>query len=149
MTNAISTAYAMKIADLKKEIESYTDEANIWKTADGITNSGGNLCLHLVGNLNHFIGAILGNTGFVRKRENEFSDTGLSRNELLSMVDDVAGVIETTLKEMNDATLGEDYPEVLFEKQMDKLTVLTYMSGHLSYHLGQLNYHRRLLDRRA
>ena len=147
LRDTLIAAYSMKIADLRKEIESYKNEANIWKVADGITNSGGNLCLHLVGNLNHFIGARIGNTGYVRDRDAEFSDTGLSRYDLLGRIDDMAEVVEATLAGLNDEILSDDYPEMLFDKQMDNGTVLAYMSGHLSYHLGQLNYHRRLLDK--
>lgn len=146
-SQSLLLAFSTKIEDLKNEIVSYKVESNIWKIAEGITNSGGNLCLHLVGNLNHFIGAQLGKTGYERKRDNEFSETGLSRDELVAMIDDLAIVVKSTLEGINDTELAEDYPEVLFEKQMNKLTVLAYMSGHLSYHLGQLNYHRRLLDR--
>lgn len=139
--------YAARINDLKKEIESYENEECIWKTSADISNSGGNLCLHLVGNLNHFIGANLGDTGYVRERDLEFSDKGLSRGELLGRIDDIADVVNTTLNALTSECLDEDYPEILFDKQMDNQSVLIYMSGHLAYHLGQLNYHRRLLDK--
>ena len=147
MRSSLIMAYSIKLESLSKEIEAYKSDENIWKVADGITNSGGNLCLHLVGNLNHFIGAMLGNTGYVRERDLEFSDSGLSRDELLGRINEVAEVVKVSLSGLNDLKLGEDYPEVLFDKQMSTGEVLAYMSGHLSYHLGQINYHRRLLDK--
>lgn len=148
MKSTLSNAYSMKLGDLRREIEAYENDENIWKVADGIINSGGNLCLHLIGNLNHFVGAMLGKTGYVRDRDLEFSDKGVSREELLRRIDEVTGIVQSTIAGMSTEEFTEDYPEVLFEKQMDKATVLAYMSGHLSYHLGQLNYHRRLLDRK-
>ncbi|NNE66112.1 MAG: DinB family protein [Pyrinomonadaceae bacterium] len=148
MKSTLSNAYSMKLGDLRREIEAYENDENIWKVADGIINSGGNLCLHLIGNLNHFVGAMLGKTGYVRDRDLEFSDKGVSRKELLRRIDEVTGIVQSTIAGMSTEEFTKDYPEVLFEKQMDKATVLAYMSGHLSYHLGQLNYHRRLLDRK-
>ena len=147
LKRSLVEAYRMKLGDLRKEIEAYQNEDSIWKVADGIINSGGNLCLHLVGNLNHFIGANLGNTGYVRERDKEFSDMGLTRAELIQKIDDVTATVTRTLEGLSSDELTGDYPEVLFDRQMDTGTVLAYMSGHLSYHLGQLNYHRRLLDK--
>ncbi len=136
--------YLRGLDSLRVEIESYDSEDDIWKVPEGILNSGGNLCLHMVGNLNHFIGAILGKTGYVRQRDLEFSDKGLSRDELLKRIAEVRDIVETTLKGLSDDSFAEDYPELLFERQMDNAAVLVHMAGHLSYHLGQLNYHRRL-----
>lgn len=147
MKETLAAAYERGLDSLKSEIEAYSDETNIWKVADGITNSGGNLCLHLIGNLNHFIGANLGKTGYIRQRDLEFSDKGVSRDELLSRIHDVKTVVSNTINALSAESLGDDYPEMLFEQQMDIGTVLSYMTTHFSYHLGQLNYHRRLLDR--
>jgi hypothetical protein len=58
---------------LKTEISSFKDESNLWKISGDIKNSAGNLCLHLCENLQHFIGAVLGNSGCVRNRDAEFS----------------------------------------------------------------------------
>jgi DinB superfamily len=146
MKDSLLEAFTRNLTTLKNEIEAYENESNIWRVADGITNSGGNLCLHLIGNLNHFVGAELGETGYVRDRDLEFSDKGVSREELNRRIDDVIDVVEKTMEGLTGAQLQDDYPEVLFDKQMNVGTVLAYMSGHLSYHLGQLNYHRRLLD---
>jgi len=147
MNETLLAAYTRNLGNLRIEIESYKDESNIWKVADGIINSGGNLCLHLVGNLNHFIGTNLGSTGYVRNRDLEFSDKGISRDDLLARIDDVTDVVKSTIGALSSKSLLEDYPEELFGEQADSGTILAYMSGHLSYHLGQLNYHRRLLDK--
>ena len=147
MKESLLAAYERNLGLLKKEIEAYTNEESIWQVREGILNSGGNLCLHMVGNLNHFVGTNLAKTGYVRDRDGEFSDTGLSRAELIARIEAVTSVVGTTIGNLAAEDLADDYPELLFDNQMDTGTVLAYMSGHLAYHLGQLNYHRRLLDK--
>ena len=71
---------------LKAEIELYRNENNIWRTDKGIANSAGNLCLHLTGNLNAYIGAELGNTGYIRHRELEFSLKDIPRQFLAGLI---------------------------------------------------------------
>lgn len=147
MIRSLINAYNMKLDSLQKEIQDYKSEESVWKVSDGITNSGGNLCLHLIGNLNHFIGANLGKTGYVRKRDLEFSDTGVSREKLLAEIENVRNTVTATLEGLSEEDLASKYPENLFDKNLSSGEVLAYMSGHFSYHLGQINYHRRLLDR--
>ncbi len=147
MIRSLINAYAMKLDSLQKEIQDYKSEESVWKVSDGITNSGGNLCLHLIGNLNHFIGANLGNTGYVRERDLEFSDTGVSREKLLAEIESVKKTVTATFEGLSEEDLAGEYPENLFDKNLSSGEVLAYMSGHFSYHLGQINYHRRLLDR--
>ena len=131
---------------LKEEISLYVDESKIWAVKREIKNSAGNLALHLLGNLNHFIGAILGNSGYVRNRDAEFSDKNVPRAEIISNIDKTIGVIKSTLSKISDEDLKKDYPVKVLK---DKVTMRTeffliHLSGHLNYHLGQINYHRRL-----
>ena len=137
------------VRDLKKlrsEITQYGSESAIWRTDKAIPNSAGNLCLHLVGNLNTFIGAVLGNTGYVRKRDLEFSLKDIPAAELVSKIDETVHVVESTLNQLEEHKLGESYPIVVFDKEMTTGHFLIHLAMHLSYHLGQVNYHRRLLD---
>ena len=131
---------------LKEEISLYVDESKIWAVKREIKNSAGNLALHLLGNLNHFIGAILGNSGYVRNRDAEFSDKNVPRDEIINNIDKTIGVIKSTLSKISDEDLKKDYPVKVLK---DKVTMRTeffliHLSGHLNYHLGQINYHRRL-----
>lgn len=132
---------------LKSEIELYNDEKNIWLTAPGISNPAGNLCLHLVGNLNTYFGAVLGNTGYLRNRELEFSLKDISREELLQKIDATMGVVESSLIHLNPEQLQAEFPIVIWDKPMSTAYTLVRLTAHLSYHLGQINYHRRLLER--
>jgi uncharacterized damage-inducible protein DinB len=131
---------------LKSEIELYTDEKKIWYIEKGIANSAGNLCLHLVGNLNHFIGAEIGKTGYVRVRELEFSSKDISKIELISKVEETIKVVDSSLDKLRGEDLEEEYPLLVFDKKTSTEYLLVHLSSHLTYHLGQINYHRRLLD---
>jgi len=130
---------------LKIEISSFKDEKKLWEISGDIKNSAGNLCLHLCGNLQHFIGAVIGNSGYVRNRDAEFSIKYLPQNELLKEIETTANIVEKTLSEINEEKLQEIYPVNLFGEMKTEF-FLVHLTTHLNYHLGQINYLRRLLD---
>jgi hypothetical protein len=135
--------------DLKKlisELEAYRDEENIWKVSENISNSTGTLVLHLVGNLNHFIGAVMGNTGYIRNREAEFSLKNVPKQEMLDQIVNTIKVIESIIAEFPESRYPENYPFEVFGYPMTYEYFMMHLQGHLNYHLGQVNYHRRLLD---
>lgn len=137
-------------ADLRKvisEVELYENEEDLWRTAEGISNSGGNLVLHIVGNLNHFFGANLGRTGYRRERDLEFSDRDVTREELIARLEETLSMLETTIEGLSDEDLHRDYPEKLFGERPPTLAVVIHMLSHMNYHLGQINYHRRLVSK--
>ena len=131
---------------LKSEIESYKDEKNLWRTEMDIANSAGNLCLHLIGNLNSFIGAQLGRTNYIRYRELEFSSKDISRTELVKKIDETIAVVDKALDILTDDQMTNEYPILVFEQKTSTEYFLVHLATHLAYHLGQINYHRRLLD---
>lgn len=131
---------------LKTEIKAYSNKDNLWRISDGITNCGGNLCLHLIGNLNAFIAAELGNSGYKRLRELEFSLKNVPKQDLIVQIDDTIAIIDKTLQKLSDTDLLKEYPIKVFKKPMTTGYFLTHLATHLTYHLGQINYHRRLLD---
>ncbi|MDO6597464.1 DinB family protein [Oceanihabitans sp. 2_MG-2023] len=128
------------------EINAYTNESNLWKVEGDVKNSAGNLCLHLVGNLNTFIGDSLGNSGYIRQRELEFSLKDIPKTELIKQIQDTILVVKHTLKNLTEADLQKEYRRRVFEDTMTTEYFLVHLTMHLSYHLGQINYHRRLLD---
>jgi hypothetical protein len=131
---------------LRTEINAYPSEAHLWLTPDGISNSAGNLCLHLVGNLNWFIGAQLGNTGYQRNRPLEFSTKDVPREELLQQIDITMAMLRHSLDHITVKQLESDYPLVVFTEPMSTMQFLLHLASHLAYHLGQINYHRRLVS---
>ena len=131
---------------LKSEIEQYPNEADLWTTQAHIANSGGNLCLHLLGNLNTYVGKELGNTGYVRNRESEFADKNVPRQGLILGIENTINIVNETLQQLNDEVLEREYPVKVFEQPMSTGYFLVHLATHLAYHLGQINYHRRLLE---
>ncbi|HKR06870.1 MAG TPA: DUF1572 family protein [Bacteroidia bacterium] len=133
------------LLQLKKEIEGYSDENKLWIVKDGISNSAGNLCLHLTGNLNHFIGATLGNTGYIRNRDNEFSLKNIPRKDLLQDIDKTISVVKDTLNKMPPGDFEKTYPLEKHGKIVTTDFMLLHLVTHFNYHLGQINYHRRMI----
>tara|TARA_R110002073_G_scaffold325707_2_gene505030 strand:- start:13565 stop:14011 length:447 start_codon:yes stop_codon:yes gene_type:complete len=131
---------------LKAEIELYNNETNLWVVDKAISNCAGNLCLHIVGNLNTYIGATLGDSGYIRQRDLEFSLKNTPRTELLNQVDEVMIIVENTLAKLTPEDLEKEYKRKVFEDYMTTGYFLVHLTTHLAYHLGQINYHRRLLD---
>lgn len=142
----LQSLFERDLNKLKTEIELYHDETKLWYAEKAISNSAGNLCLHLVGNLNAFIGAELGKTGYVRNRELEFSLKDVPRKDLIEKIEATMEVVKKTLSKVTHEQLEADYPIMVFKEKLSTAMFLTHLATHLSYHLGQINYHRRLLN---
>ncbi|MES3016630.1 MAG: DUF1572 family protein [Bacteroidota bacterium] len=130
---------------LYTEIDLYQSEEEIWKTVMEIPNSTGNLCLHLTGNLNTYIGKEIGETGYIRDREAEFSLKNIPKIRLLAEVKNTIDVVLSSLDKLDNELLEKEYPVLLFEEKASTQFVLIHLATHLTYHLGQINYHRRLM----
>jgi len=141
----IAQIFERDLNKLKEEISLYADENTIWLVTDGISNSAGNLCLHLLGNLNHFIGATLGKTGYVRNRETEFSLKNIPRAELVESIDKLKTVVVNTINSLTEEDIKALFPIEVMGRQSTVEYMLIHLATHLSYHLGQINYHRRLI----
>ena len=144
ITETLISIYKRDLDKLKTEIDQYESDEKLWLVATGITNSGGNLALHLVGNLKHFIGAVLGGTGYVRDREAEFTSKSVSRAQLIAAVDETTEIVSTTLAKLTGDELAATYPIDVFGQPMTTEYFITHLATHFNYHLGQINYHRRL-----
>ena len=147
LPDSLKTLLERDLHQLRQEIEAYQEEQALWRVAPGISNSAGNLCLHLLGNLNTYIGAQLGHSGYVRHRDLEFSAKDVPRAELLAGIDETRRVVAAALAAVSDAQLAAEYLTSVFEAPAPLAQFLVHLAGHLTYHLGQINYHRRLLDK--
>jgi len=132
---------------LMLEINAYSNESNLWKLDQNITNSAGNLCLHLVGNMCHFVGKEIGGFDYTRDREFEFAGRNVPRAKLVTMVENLQSIVIASLEGLDEGMLEKDYPLEVFGAKMTHGYFLMHLFGHFSYHLGQINYHRRLLDK--
>lgn len=133
------------IDKLYKEIEAYTDEKILWQTSNHISNSAGNLCLHLLGNLQAFIGHELGGFDYTRDREFEFAGKDVPKSQLLSDILNLKRIMIISLEGIDENLITKNYPKEVFGKPMTNEHFLLHLFGHFNYHLGQINYHRRLL----
>ncbi len=130
---------------LRRELEAYPDERRIWDEVPGMPNSAGTLALHLAGNLQHYIGALWGGTGYVRDREAEFARRGVPRQELLAEVERARAAVAAGLARVGRAALEEEYPETIAEFRVRTSEYLVHLCTHMAYHLGQLDMHRRVV----
>jgi len=146
LISSLKTLFRRDLERLKTEIELYKNEDKIWVADKNITNPAGNLCLHLVGNLNTYIGATLGQSGYIRNRELEFSLKDIPRAELITKIEQTIDVIEQTLNVLPPEQLDAEYPLIVLQNKTTTGFFLMHLATHLAYHLGQVNYHRRLLD---
>lgn len=132
------------VLKLKEELSLYKNESDLWLLKGQVKNSAGTLALHIAGNLKHYIGAVLGNTGYVRQRDKEFSDRNVPRGQLLAGLEEARQIVNQVLLGLSDEQLGKEYP-IEFMGRRSTHSVLIVLVSHLGYHLGQVNYHRRLL----
>jgi len=145
MDNFFAELFERELLKLKDELIKFKDENNIWQGANGITNTAGTLTLHLLGNLNFTVGTQLGGTGYVRNREQEFSLTGVPREKLVSDIEKTIEVVKFSLENVDQAKLDETYT-LEFVGPKSTGWYLTFFYGHFTYHLGQINYLRRILE---
>lgn len=128
---------------LKREIAAFTDNSGPWMPRAGVTNTSGTLALHCAGNIQHFIGARLGSTGYVRQRELEFSRRDIPRDELIAELDRAIASVRT-LEGKSLGDLPPVFPDSFGGKQLSTDVMLVHLAVHLGYHLGQVDYHRRI-----
>lgn len=145
LTDVLAEIFERDLLKLRTEVEHYTNESDLWKVNGSIPNSAGNLALHLVGNLKHFIGTVLGGIAYVRDRDLEFADADVPRDHLIAAIDETRDIVRETLAKLTLSDLEAEYPIKVFGHSMTTEFFIVHLATHLDYHLGQINYHRRLL----
>jgi hypothetical protein len=135
------------LSKLIKELKAYSDERNLWCIDQGINNSAGNLTLHLIGNVKQFFGLDLVGIAFERDRDSEFVPSLLTRDHLLQELEELKKILEQALVPMDPNKLGDQSIHSFLGHSMTVGYFLIHLYGHFNYHLGQINYHRRLLDK--
>lgn len=146
MKAALKELFERDLIRLKREIELYQDESIIWNIEKSIKNSAGNLSLHLIGNLKAFIGAGLADSGYLRDRDFEFAGKDVSRANLYKEIDETIEIVKKGLDLLTVEQLSGTFPIMIWNEETSMPFTLIHLYGHLNYHLGQINYHRRLLD---
>ncbi len=143
-SETLKSFFLRELDRLKEEITLFESEESLWRIREGISNSAGNLALHLTGNLNHFIGATLGNSGYIRERDLEFTKKNVPAKEIIGDIENTKKMVSSVFSELTQEDLEKDYP---LEKSFGKVStgyLLIHLITHLNYHLGQINYYRRI-----
>lgn len=144
-TGTVSALVLRELRALRRELELYPSDEALWALPPGIANSGGTLAIHVLGNLRHYIGARLGGTGYVRDRAAEFTVRGVPRSEILAELARAEDDVRSVLARLDPARLVERYPDVVGGFALETGDFLAQVAVHLAYHVGQLDYHRRLV----
>jgi uncharacterized damage-inducible protein DinB len=145
ITTVLIDLYEKELDKLAEEISAYESDEQLWKVQEGILNSGGNLCLHMTGSLQHFIGATLGDSGYIRNRDAEFKLKNIPRQKLLEEIANSKRIVTDTLEQVSKKELDSSFPIMVFDEPATTEFMLVFFLKHLSYHVGQVNYHRRLV----
>ena len=133
------------IDTLVAQVRAYPSDDALWAPVDGIANPGGALIHHVCGNLRHFIGARIGTSGFVRDRDAEFADRGIPQDALEAMAVATRADVEAGLDHLRDDQLDETFVEPVGGATFTTGQFLVHATAHLAYHLGQIDYHRRVV----
>jgi uncharacterized damage-inducible protein DinB len=144
---ALKELFTRDLNKLRHEVELYKEDSTLWAIENSISNSGGNLCLHIVGNLKNFIGNGLAQSGYVRNRPLEFSAKFVERSEMYKQIDETIEIVNRGLSQIKNEDLNANFPIIIWEKETGMAFTLMHLYAHLSYHLGQINYHRRALEK--
>ncbi len=144
-TKDLAALFGRDLSRLHQQIEAFPDDASLWRTLPRITNSAGNLALHIEGNLKEFIGRQLGKVYYSRKRELEFSSKGFGKVELAARIVELQREIPSVIGKLSLEEMTMEYPEVVLEMALSTYDFLIHLYGHLNWHLGQIDYIRRIL----
>jgi uncharacterized damage-inducible protein DinB len=145
MTDDLRRLLVRELETFAREVELFPDDASLWKTLPGVANSAGNLALHVCGNLNHFVGAVLGASGYLRNREAEFAARSGSRADVAQKLRETARAVADGLARLPPEALERPYPEPVAGLQLPCGRFLMHLAVHLGFHLGQAGYLRRIV----
>jgi hypothetical protein len=143
LLDALALLLVRDLEAARREVAAYADDAQPWRLLPGLPNSGGTLVLHMAGNLRHFIGAVLGGSGYVRDRDAEFAARDLPRSALDAVLAATIGELQHALAGLDPARLDAPLPVAVRGAHPETRTFLLHLGVHLAYHLGQLDAHRR------
>lgn len=142
MQPSLAQVFEKDINKLIAELELNENEDLLWQKLEGTSNPAGNLFMHLIGNLRHFVSLRLGNIPYERNRPFEFSGK-MSKHEIHALILQTKNEVIDTISKLTHEQLAQNYAEEVFGKPMQTDYFLFHLLGHLNYHLGQINFHRR------
>lgn len=145
MIREITGEYSQYLTQLESILIKMPSEDSLWEKQGRAGNSIGNIILHICGNLNHYIGHHLGNSGYIRDRDAEFSATGLSKEKLLAMIISTREMVQKVLPQVDESRLNDNYPQEINGQQFTVGFTIIHMFAHLAYHTGQADYYLKMM----
>jgi hypothetical protein len=145
ITIVLIELYKRELEKLKLEILSYESDELLWKQFEG-TVPAGNICLYLTGNLQHYIGNIVGDSGYIRNKEAEMKARNLSRERLTEEIDATRNTVVNTLEEVSKTDLQKIFPTNEFEEPVTTEYYLIHLLKNFSFYFGQIKYHHQLVS---
>jgi len=137
--------FSRDLTRLGQQIEAFPNDETLWETLPGVLNPAGNLALHIEGNLLEYVGRQLGKLPYKRNRELEFSLRGISKHEIGTRIAELRLSIPAVIQNLSTEQMELEYPEVVLEVATTTRQFLIHLYGHLNWHLGQIDYLRRIL----
>ena len=147
----LAELFGRELDRLVREVEAYPEEALLWSVQGEQRNRPGNLALHVAGNLLHYVGDGLAQTGYVRDRAAEFGSRDVPREELIRRLHTARAVVTDALADVSDVAMGQAYPGTP-PSRMEGITTrafLLHLLWHVGWHTGQIYYHRLALTSSA
>jgi hypothetical protein len=145
IASGLAALFSRDLTRLIQELQAFPNDETLWEHAPGVKNSAGNLALHLEGNLREYVGRQLGQVAYIRARDREFALTGISRDDLVHRMEDVKELVAKVVSELSESDLAASYPQRVLEATLSSHDFLVHLLGHLNFHLGQIDYLRRIL----
>lgn len=134
-----------ELRGMKNELLAYQDERDIWRSVPGLPNTAGTIALHVAGNLQHFVGAQLGTSGYFRDRDAEFGRRDVSVAEIVDELDKTIAALDATFARLEEKAMDRPFPQEIAGVRPTVGEFLVHLVAHLAYHLGQIDYHRRCI----
>lgn len=145
MSDDLARLLVRDLEALQRELEACPDEDVLWRVVPGITNSIGTLALHCAGNLRHFVGGVLGGSGYVRERDAEFGRRNVPRADLIAEIGRASADVRAVLPRLDAEALERPFPIPVAGVRLATRLFLMHLAVHLGFHLGQAGYLRRVL----
>lgn len=141
----IKEQFSKYLHNLKREIEQFQSDEEIWSVRGEILNSPGTLALHLCGNLKHNFGTVIGKNGFTRNRDVEFSARGVPKETILKDIENTEKMILPVIENLTNEDLMKPFEDSHNDEKQNVAEAIVRLALHFGYHIGQINYYRRSL----
>ena len=145
LAQEIAQLFRRDLTRLLQELEAFPDDETLWRTVSGVSNSAGNLALHLEGNLREFIGRQLGKAPYQRHRDDEFAAQGLPKAGVIERLSAVRELVPSVLARLSPESLDATFPEPVYGAPLSTRQLLLSLHARLNDHVGQTHWLRRML----